>query len=197
MPQVQTSSCCILALLIGVLVHISNAQQPSQAATPNAGQTNQQCSPACLRGICRQAINSNAFYCDCSGTGYNGVACDTPGTGKLTEGLSAAASPAQAAGSQQPIGCAPACQNSGICKQEVNSAAYYCDCSSTGYGGIACTQALPASTAAVPSAASIGLPATFNPGCQHGGLCKEVMEAASRQQSSSKTHREQYYQAAN
>lgn len=45
---------------------------PSAAVTSNTSS----CCPGCQQGgVCRQAVNLGASYCDCSSTGYQGASC--------------------------------------------------------------------------------------------------------------------------
>ncbi len=127
------------------------------------------CDPACVRGTCKQAVNSIALYCDCSGTGFRGPLCNTS---------QSIAPSAGAIASSQTSTCSPVCQNGGVCRQEVNSAAYYCDCSRTGFGGVAC---LAAASPRSPAAASQAAPTQASPctpACQHGGACRQEVNSA-------------------
>ncbi|CAL5229448.1 g12773 [Coccomyxa viridis] len=115
----------------------------------------------------KQEVNSAAYYCDCSRTGYKGATCSAPSLASgPSANLSASTSP-----------CSPPCQHGGLCKQEVNSAAYYCDCSRTGFRGAFCAAQTNASSPgmaiqAVPSNAS-----SCTPACQNGGACKQAVNS--------------------
>jgi hypothetical protein len=167
MPHFILLSLTTINLLVAVSSQSSTLQ--SQPATQNQASG---CSPACSRGTCRQAINSQEYYCDCTGTGYSGTTCSVPGSATST-GLQPVASPSAA--ENKSAACAPACQNGGLCKQEVNSAAYYCDCSGTDYTGLACTQSQSATS---PSLSATGQSTACIPACQNGGLCKQEVNSA-------------------
>jgi hypothetical protein len=124
-------------LLIGLQIAASiggqqaghaNALQLSSSA--QAPQSASSCGLQCLNGgSCRQAVNSLAFYCDCTGTGYSGALCSQMISPEAPS-LAALATAGK---------CKAPCQNGGTCTQAVNSLAYYCVCSGTGYSGANCS----------------------------------------------------------
>lgn len=121
------------------------------------------CSPACQHGgICKQDINSAAYYCECSRTGYKGASCAAPDLNASPPTMSTSS-------------CVPACQHGGTCRQEVNSAAYYCDCSGTGFSGAACSgqSTGPTYSSAMPPSSIL-----CSPGCQNGGICRQGTNSA-------------------
>ena len=162
MPAVAATVLLLLSLTCGRL-HVSLGQgvsvPPSSGVAPA-------CDPACIRGTCKQAVNSVALYCDCSGTGFRGPVCNT------FQGIA----PSSGAPTPSPTSrCSPVCQNGGACRQEVNSAAYYCDCSRTGYKGATCSAP---SIASGPSANLSATTSPCSPPCQHGGECKQEVNSA-------------------
>ena len=139
-------------------------QQSSAYFTPP--QSSAQCYPSCVRGVCRQAVNSVTLYCDCKGTGYAGETCNAPqsaGSGSSSAGAASA--------SGQTSACSPACQNGGICRQDINSAVYYCDCSHTAFKGASCSAG-----SLGPSTSPANTPACV-PTCLHGGVCRQEVNS--------------------
>ncbi|CAK0787273.1 hypothetical protein CVIRNUC_010491 [Coccomyxa viridis] len=123
------------------------------------------CAPPCLHGgACRQEVNSQAYYCDCSETGYSGANCS--GQKALPSSASAPAASASA--------CSPACQHGGLCKQEISSGAYFCSCAGTGYKGATCSALL---TAYSPSVNSSKTASACSPPCQHGSACRQAVNS--------------------
>ena len=142
----------------------SCGQQSSAYVTPP--QSSAGCYPACIRGVCRQAVNSATLYCDCKGTRYAGETCNAPqsaGSG------SSSAGPASPSG--QASACSPACQNGGVCRQDINTAAYYCDCSRTAFKGASCSAG-----SLGPSTSPANTPACAPP-CLHGGACRQEVNS--------------------
>ncbi len=150
------------------------------------GQNSAECDPACVRGICRQAVNSAALYCDCKGTGFVGLSCTASQSSASPFG-GPAPSPADS--------CSPPCQHGGLCKQATNSAAFYCDCGRTGYKGATCSapslgssssanvssnsfsaQSNASSRAEASSAVTASASACF-PACQNNGSCKQAVNS--------------------
>ena len=161
------ASAATVAALLSVIcwrLHVSLGQAvgvpPSSGGAPG-------CDPGCVRGTCKQAVNSAAFYCDCSGTGFRGPLCNT----------SQSIAPSSGAPTPSPTSsrCSPVCQNGGACRQEVNSAAYYCNCSRTGHKGATCSAPTLASGPSANLSAAIS---PCSPPCQHGGLCKQEVNSA-------------------
>ena len=160
------SRSLLLIVLIYIRFHLSLSQ--AYDSPPSASQA-PGCDPACVRGTCKQAVNSAALYCDCSGTGFRGPLCNTS--------QSIAPSPGAVTPSQTST-CSPVCQNGGVCRQEVNSAAYYCDCSRSGFSGVACTGAASPRSPAAASQAAPTQASPCTPACQHGGTCRQELNSA-------------------
>ena len=149
-----------------VLLYLSSTAigQP----TSDTSSQKRQCSPACERGLCRQAVNSAALYCDCSGTGYKGPTCAQAQA--QNSSTSSASVP-----SGTPSTCSPACQH-GICRQAVNSQTFYCDCSGSGYYGATCSQQMSPSQILTASPSPSAVPSTCSPVCQNG-RCKQAVNS--------------------
>ena len=152
------------ALVLVWWCQTSCGQQSSAYVTPP--QSSEGCYPACVRGVCRQAVNSATLYCDCKGTGYAGETCNAP---QSTGSGSSSAGPASASG--QASACSPACQNGGICRQDINTAVYYCDCSRTAFKGASCSAG-----SLGPSTSPANTPACAPP-CLHGGVCRQEVNS--------------------
>ena len=155
---VLASTCCQIAL---GEKNSYQYQQGQSSLSSGAGST---CTPSCQNGgLCRQEVNSEAYYCDCSGTGYTGVSCLAPSRARL---LSQSRPPASSLSA-----CTPTCQNGGLCTQAVNSDVYYCDCSSTGYTGATC--AILSSGSSPPTSST----SACTPTCQNGGMCRQEVNS--------------------
>lgn len=165
MPPLAATIVFILSFICGHL-HISLGQ--GIGIPPSSGGASA-CDPACVRGTCRQAVNSAALYCDCSGTGFRGALCNTSQSIAPSFGTPTASPTSR---------CSPVCQNGGVCRQEVNSAAYYCDCSRTGFSGVACSAAANTRSPEAAGQAAPPQASPCTPACQNGGACKQEVNSA-------------------
>jgi len=174
-------------LVICAYLRTSLGQGWSTSLTPTQlqyGQDSAQCDPACGRGVCKQAINSTDLFCDCKGTGFVGPACN------VSERFAASSW----GDASWPEGCSPPCQHGALCRQDIDSAASYCDCSHTGYRGVAC--AYPGSSpsagflfntsssqnnASIPAKAirsgEMADASLCHPSCQNEGVCKKALSS--------------------
>ncbi len=134
--------------------------------TSDASSQQRHCSPACERGVCRQAVNSIALYCDCSDTGYTGATCAQAQNSSTSSVLVPSGTPST---------CSPACQH-GACRQAVNSQIFYCDCSGSGFTGATCSQQTLSSQTLTASPPPSAIPATCSPVCQNGH-CKQAVNS--------------------
>jgi hypothetical protein len=113
--------------------------------------------------------NSEAYFCDCSGTGRSGIDCGT-GDSKSTAPASNSSSPATTTGAGT-VSCPVPCNN-GECTPNFNSDTYYCKCKAgSDPNASGCSAAAPAAS---PPATATTCPVE----CVNG-QCLQVMNSDS------------------